>query len=145
MAERPLLKALLPTGVVAGAFGFSILSVFQESFWRFWGFFFGFFVTILSYGVAVWILQRRTRGRLGRRITIGVLVFFGLWVTSWAVSWGFDPLSLEGLWIYPLGLLPLIAGAYLIWSERSRRSDIWAAPPAVTPPGALGRDNEPKI
>ncbi len=75
----------------------------------FWGRVYGSIAAVVSFGLALVLLNRRVPrvARVGRAIAALALGLFGLAVAWWIAMWGFSPWSLEGAWIYPLvGNLP---------------------------------------
>ena len=50
-------------------------------------------------------LKARIWGSLTATIVAGA---FGLLVLSWNLSWGVTPISLEGAWLWPLAIVPLV-------------------------------------
>ena len=105
----------------------------------FWGFFFGGFAAVVVFGLTLMILGRHARWvrAVGRWIAIATLLLFGLLISFGPYGAFSQPLfSLEGAWLYPLGLTPLLAAAWLIWSpRRKRRPGSWDAPPASSTSG----------
>ena len=102
--------------------------------WGFWGLFFGSFAAVATFGLALMVLGRhRPRVRAsGRWLAIATLLLFGLLISFGPYGAFSQPLfSLEGAWLYPLGVTPLLAAAWLIWSpRRKRRPRPWDAPAA---------------
>lgn len=104
--------------------------------WGFWGFFFGVPAAIVTFGLVLMWLGRHQAwlGRLGRWLAITVLLLFGLLVCFGPYGAFSQPVfTLEWLWIFPLGVTPLVAAAWLTWApQRKRRPGLWDAPPTVT-------------
>ena len=101
--------------------------------WGFWGLFFGGFAAVATFGLALMVLGHRSaRARsIGRWLTIATLLLFGFLICFGPYGAFSQPLfSLEGAWLYPLGLSPSLLAAWLIWSPRRKRSGSWDAPPA---------------
>lgn len=134
-----VLKAVVVGLVVGVAVAAAVNSVPWWEPFRFWGLFFGTFAALISFGFALMFFGRRQpRARLtARRVTIAALLAFGL-VFWWGIgSIGFPGLfTLEGAWIYPLGLAPLILIGSLVRPRRRRRQRDWDPPvaPAVSTP-----------
>ena len=97
----------------------------------FWGLFYGSFVTVITFGIALMVQGRKTgRGsRIGRAIAVAGLVIFGALVAMWIAAWGLTPLSLEGAWIYPLAAVPLVAAVLLVRSRLGAGKGVWDRPP----------------
>ena len=123
-----LLGLLVGTGVWA-----AVNSVPWWDPWGFWGFFFGIPAALVTFGVTLMVLARHSRWprTVGRWIGIATLVLFGLVVCFGPYGAFSQPVfSLEWMWIFPLGVTPLIVAAWLIWSpRRKRRTGLWDAPP----------------
>ena len=107
--------------------------------WGFWGLFFGGFAAAATFGLALMVLARhsaRVRA-IGRWLAIATLLLFGLLISFGPYGAFSQPLfSLEGAWLYPLGLTPLLLAAWLIWSpRRKRRPGLWDAPAAPSTSG----------
>lgn len=131
-----IIGPVVVTLVVAAAFGISIVAVSDHNWWRFWGSLYGSFTTVAVFGLALWGFNRR-RGRpaqIGRRILMGTLTLFGLAVAYWIVLMGGgSPFSLEGMWIYPLAIVPLAIVALMFASRRrSKREGLWERPPGAS-------------
>ncbi len=79
-------------------------------------------------GVVVFLLTRllatsskaRFWGSLAAAIVMGL---FGLLVSSWNLAWGVPLLSLEGSWLWPLAMTPLILSFLLFRGLRRTRPD----------------------
>ena len=101
--------------------------------WGFWGFFFGVPAALGTFGLALMLLGRRRPlvRSVGRWVAISILSLFGLLVCFGPYGAFSQPVfSLEWMWIFPLGVTPLIAAAWLMWSpRRKRRPGLWDAPP----------------
>lgn len=122
--------------VVAASFAVSVFAVSEHSWWRFWGSLYGSFTTVAVFGLALWGFNRR-RGRgaqIGRRLLMGTLTLFGLAVVNWIAMWSFSPFTLEGMWIYPLAIVPLAIVAFMFASRRrsKREGFLWERPPGAT-------------
>lgn len=103
--------------------------------WGFWGFFFGVPAAVTTFGLSLMLLARgrRVLEAAGRWTAVVVLVLFGLVVLLGPYGAIYQsPFSLEGMWIWPLALAPLILASWLIWlPRRKRRPGPWGAPPAA--------------
>lgn len=86
----------------------------------FWGHFYGSFAGVVSFGIALWLSSLRFSRiwMVGRLIAAATLGVFGLAVASWILMWGVPPLTLEGVWLFPLAVIPLVMAAALIRSLR---------------------------
>jgi hypothetical protein len=86
----------------------------------FWGLLYGSFAGVVSFGIALWLSSRRfsRAWKVGRLIAATALGVFGLGVASWILMWGVSPFSLEGAWIFPLAVIPLIGAVALFRSFR---------------------------
>jgi hypothetical protein len=86
----------------------------------FWGLVYGSFASVVTFGLALWLLNRRVSrpSRIGRLIAAIALGLFGFAVVWWIVMWHFSPFSLEGAGIYPLAAVSLIGAAALFRSLR---------------------------
>lgn len=64
---------------------------------------------------------------------MATLTFLGLATTTWIAAWGFSPFTLEGLWIYPLALVPLGIVVFMFASRRRSKRDgyVWDRPPGT--------------
>lgn len=58
--------------------------------------------------------------RVGLLISAIVAGLFGLLVTYWNAMWGVPLTSLEGAWLWPLAIVPLVVSALLIRGYRRR-------------------------
>lgn len=98
----------------------------------FWGGIFGGFAGLATTGLVFALLARRDRraSRWGRYLAALVLAVLSFATTMWIVMWGFTPFTLEGMWIYPLAILPAVA-AYLLL--RRKRVRFWDEPPKSRP------------
>ena len=100
--------------------------------WGFWGLFFGGFAAVATLGLTLMALGRHSpRVRvIGRWLAIATLLLFGLLISFGPYGAFSQPLfSLEGAWLYPLGLTPLLLAGRLLWSPRSKhRPGAWDAP-----------------
>ncbi len=99
----------------------------------FWGFFFGVPAALITFGLTVMLLSGHGRGpyAAGRWLATLTLMTFGLIVCFGPYGAFSQPLfTLEWLWLFPLGVTPLVAAGWLIWSSvRKRRPGPWEAPP----------------
>jgi hypothetical protein len=89
----------------------------------FWGLLYGGFATPVAFGLALMFLNRGRRtshSSVGRWIAAIVLTLFGLLVLYWISLWGFQPWTLEGAWIYPLGFVPLFGAAWVLYGGNTR-------------------------
>lgn len=87
-----------------------------------WGIFFGGFAAVVSGGMTFALLNRRLprASRWGRAIAgvaLGALAILTMWIIT---AWGIPPFSLEGMWIYPLAILPAIAAFALLRGGQQR-------------------------
>jgi hypothetical protein len=97
----------------------------------FWGLLYGSFATVVSFGLALWFFSRRRSraSRMGHLIAALALGLFGLAVVWWIPVVGAPSLfSLEGSWIYPLAVIPLIGSAALVRSFRRSRASTAGEP-----------------
>lgn len=115
------------------------LASLLENAFTFWGIFFGSFTAAGTFGLALMVLNRRTRGlaRFGRALVILTLGVLGVLTWWWIAMWGFfSPFTLEGMWIYPLAMIPSALAIWMILAPRrmrklraSGRID-WTQPPS---------------
>lgn len=126
-----VLKAVLVGLVVGVAVAAAVNSVPWWDPFRFWGLFFGSFAGVATFGLALHRHERgaTTRIAIGRWIAALTLLVFGGLVASWIVMWDLSPFTLEGAWIYPLALLPLIVAGMLLKPRRPKKEG-WADPPS---------------
>ena len=100
-----------------------IASLLENAF-TFFGIFFGSFAAVGTFGLTLMVGNRRRRGlaQLGRALMILTFGVLGL-LTWWYIAmWGFfSPFTLEGMWIYPLALIPSALAIWLIWAPRRAR------------------------
>ncbi len=83
----------------------------------FWGVVYGSFAAVITFGLTLWRLGRgRKHARAGRVIAVVALGLFGLAAAWWIVMWRVPLASLEGAWMYPLAVVPLIAAIALVRS-----------------------------
>lgn len=61
-----------------------------------------------------------TRKRVGLLISAIIAGLFGLLVTYWNAMWGVPLWSLEGQWLWPLAIVPLVMSVFLFRSYRRR-------------------------
>lgn len=88
----------------------------------FWGLFFGAFVAPVVFGVTLTIVGGQGVGRLvGRWVASITLLLFALLIVWWISAWGVSPFTLEGWWIYGLGIVAVI-GAVLASRGRASRA-----------------------
>ena len=82
----------------------------------FWGGFWGTFAALIGGGVALMVIYRKDARvrRAGRIIAAGALILLSSLVAYWIVWWRVPPSTLEGAWIYPLGLVSLLAGVLIL-------------------------------
>ena len=128
------LAAALAVGLLVGiGVWASVNSVPWWDPWGFWGFFFGVPAALGTFGLTLMLLARHHSGlrNFGRWVAISILLLFGLIVCLGPYGAFSQPVfSLEWLWLFPLGVTPLVATAWLIWSpRRKRRPGLWDAPP----------------
>lgn len=94
---------------------------------EFWGVFYGCFGALAGMGLTLALSpKRRSRStrRIGLDIVAGTFLLFGAAVLWWIVMWGVLPFTLEGAWMYPLGLMSLGCGVLTIrLSRRTGRAD----------------------
>jgi len=62
-----------------------------------------------------------TRKKVGLLISAIVAGLFGLLVTYWNAMWGVPLTSLEGAWLWPLAVVPLLVSGLLFRGYRRRR------------------------
>lgn len=62
-----------------------------------------------------------TPNKVGLLFTAIVAGLFGLIVTSWNAMWGVPLTSLEGAWLWPLAIVPLLASGLLFRGYRRSR------------------------
>ena len=107
-----------------------------REYFGFWGVLFGFFAGAFAFGIALALLRREVtphaddepsqiepgRKKVGLLIAAIVAGLFGLLVTSFNATWGVPLTSLEGAWLWPLAIAPLVISALLIrsyWKSRT--------------------------
>jgi len=104
--------------------------------WGFWGFFFGVPAAIATFGVTLMVLARDARRMytIGRWVAVVTLLMFGLLICFGPYGAFSQPVfSLEWLWLFPLGITPLIVAGWLIVSPRRKlRPGVWDAPPRAS-------------
>ena len=129
--KRVAAAALVGLFVGAGIWG-AVNSLPQWDPRGFWGLFFGGFAAVATFGLTLMLLSRHARRLrlIGRWVSIATLVLFGLLVCFFPYgAFSHSPFSPEGLWLYPLGLSPLIVAVWLVWAPRWRaRPGPWDAP-----------------
>lgn len=133
------------SSVVAGVVGLAVMAavnipVYNSGQWPdhgreilgFWGALFGLGTSLLTFVISRKKLRRaggaeadysqieRTRNAVGLLISALVAGLFGLVVTWWNAMWGIPPLSLEGAWLWPLAIVPLVVSFLLFRSYRRR-------------------------
>lgn len=95
---------------------------------EFWGVFYGCFGAVAGMGLALALSPRRrslNARRIGLGIVAGTFLLFGAAVMWWIAMWGVPPFTLEGAWMYPLGLVSLGCGVLTIrLARRTDRADV---------------------
>lgn len=98
--------------------GGDLLSLSQ--YFQFWGVIFGLMAGFVAFSAAN-LLASSPRSRAGAWLHLGIVsLIVGLLALSWNVAWGVPLISLEGAWLWPLAIVPLIVSIVSI--RRWRRS-----------------------
>jgi hypothetical protein len=81
------------------------------------GFLYGALAGVVGWALArlVMVLLRIRAATFGMGVVLGLV---GLLTLLWNVMWGIPPLSLEGAWLWPLAIVPLILS---FWSFKHWR------------------------
>ena len=86
--------------------GGDLLSI--SEYLAFWGVSFGLIAGVVAFGVTnLLVSSRRGRGRAWLLLGI-ITAIVGLLTLSWNMAWGVSLMSLEGAWLWPLAIVPLI-------------------------------------
>lgn len=131
------MKSVVSAFVVSLVVGLGVWAAVNSVPWwepfRVWGLFFGSFAAVVTLGLFLMLLAGKSRRlrSLGRWTAVATLVVFGMLVSFGPYgAFAHSPFSLEGLWLYPLGITPLVAAAWLIVAPRRRlRPRLWDTPP----------------
>jgi hypothetical protein len=97
----------------------------------FWGLVLGGFAAVTTAGISFALLNRRDRkaSRRGRTLAGITLAVFAVGTVVFGTPYGFpSPLTLEGLWFYPLVLATTAAAVLLL---RRKRPNFWDQPPST--------------
>lgn len=140
--RQPTIWSLLAAGVVGIALMAAVnVPIYNSGQWPdhgreilgFWGTLFGLVASLATFFVVYRKLRREEdppddlaeieppRNKVGLLISAIVSALFGLLVTSWNVMWGTPLTSLEGAWLWPLAIIPLLTSGLLFRAYRRSR------------------------
>ena len=127
MTLRLSTSFVLATAVALGAglttMGVTNYVIYLGEFTGFWGLFFGSFVAVFSFGVSLALASTSSqRSFLGRALAAIACFLLAALVAWWVAAWGVPVMSLEGAWLWPLGIVCGVSGVLLLrrrsWSKQ---------------------------
>lgn len=124
MALRPstswVLAAVIAFGAGLTTMGVTNYAVYLGDLAGFWGAFFGSFVAVISFGLVLAVTSTSKQGALVGRVFAAIACFlFAAMVAWWIAAWGVSLFSLEGAWLWPLGVVAAAAAVLILRTRRS--------------------------
>jgi hypothetical protein len=126
MVLRPSTSLILAAAIALGAglitMGVTNYVVYLGGFTGFWGLFFGSFVAVIAFGVGLALASTSSQRSFVGRVVAAIACFLlAALVAWWIAAWGVPVMSLEGAWLWPLGIVCGVSGVLLLrrrsWSK----------------------------
>ena len=103
----------------------------RELFFGIWGRLFGSFSAVIAFGLALAFRAGSSRsGKVGWVIAAALSGLLGGMTVMYIVAWRLPLWTLEGAWIYPLAVVPLMTALYCVGRVLDRFGPLRESPPA---------------